>query len=341
MASGENMVQDQVPFELTSPYIRQLFIMTCANYGRFSWGTEYRRCAGLSLCLLVCLLTGSGKVCSQGVAADAELSVSKSGAELFGEVIAKQKQQDTNLETYERIERTEVRKTGRDAKPSDVKVMRVFPAGTGMFKEPLTAEGKPLSLESYREALEKLETTLAWAAQNGPAQTEAYAKVERRRKDRYQLIDATRRAFHFKKMGEEMRGNRVLLKYEMTPNPDYKPMSRNETLFTRVKGTVWIDKESSELAKVEGSVTEDISIALFLAKVYKGSYFMQERYEFAPGVWMPSYQQYDFDGRKFLVPFSIHERTFYTEYKRVGAPKESVEAVRIELNKLKESGSKE
>jgi hypothetical protein len=62
---------------------------------------------------------------------------------------------------------------------------------------------------------------------------------------------------------------------------------------------------------------------------------MQERYEIAPGVWEPTYEQFDFEGRKYLMPFSIHERTFYTNYKRVGPPKESVEVVRAELNKLR------
>jgi hypothetical protein len=151
------------------------------------------------------------------------------------------------------------------------------------------------------------------------------------------LIDSTRKAFVFTKIGEEMRGNRVLVKYEMTRNPAFKPANRNEMLFSKVRGTLWIDKETSELAKIEGQVTEDISLALFLAKVYRGSYFMQEWYEMAPGVWLPSYQQYDFDGRKFVVPFSIHERTFYAQYRRVGPPNEAVEAVRGELNKLGEN----
>lgn len=256
-------------------------------------------------------------------------------SDLFRQVIANQKRMDADLNLYERVERVEIRKTGRDPNPSEVKVWRVFPAGTGMNKIPLTPEGKPSSAESYRAALEKLETTLVWAAQDGAAQREAYGKVEKRRKERNDLIDATRKAFFFTKVGEEMRDNRVLVKYEMKRNPAYKATTRNEMLFTKVQGTIWIDKETSQLAKVEGHVTEDISLALFLAKVYQGSYFMQERYEMAPGVWLPTYQQYDFDGRKFLVPFSIHERTLYTNYRRVGPPKEAAEAVRDELSKLK------
>jgi hypothetical protein len=124
------------------------------------------------------------------------------------------------------------------------------------------------------------------------------------------------------------------LRYTISPNPNYRPTTRNTIIFTRVRGTIWIDKEASQMAKIDGTVTEDISIALFLAKVYKGSHFMQERYEIMPGVWQPTFEQYDFDGRKFLRPFSIHQRTFYSDYKRVGLPKESIEAVRAELNKM-------
>jgi len=263
--------------------------------------------------------------------------VSTGDGDLFSRVIANQKRVDAELNVYERVERVEIRKTGSDPNPSEVKVWRVFPAGTGMSKIPLTAEAKPASAESYRAALEKLQTTLIWAAETGPAQREAYAKAERRKKERDDLIDSTRKAFVFTTIGEEMRGNRTLVKYKMSRNPAFKPATRNEMLFSKVRGTLWIDKETSELAKIEGEVTEDITLALFLAKVYRGSYFMQERYEMAPGVWLPTYQQYDFDGRKFVVPFSIHERAFYTQYRRVGPPSEAVEAVRGELNKLGEN----
>ena len=254
---------------------------------------------------------------------------------LFNQVIANQKQLDADLNLYERVERTEFRKTASDPKPSEVKVWREFPSGTGTSRILLSPEGAPPSAESYHAALEKLETTLVWAAQDGPAQREAYNKVEKRRKERNDLIDSTRQAFFFTRVGEEMRSGRVLVKYSMERNPAYKASTRNEMLFTRVRGTLWIDKQSSQLAKIEGYVTDDILLALFLAKVYRGSYFMQERYEMAPGVWLPTYQQYDFDGRKFLVPFSIHERSFYTHYRRVGPPKEAVEVVRDELSKLK------
>jgi hypothetical protein len=253
--------------------------------------------------------------------------------DLFDQVIANQKRMETTLDSYERTQKVEFRKTGSDRNTSDVKVWRLFPAGPAVNKIPLSADGKPLTAESYHADLEKLEKYLVWVIQAGPAQQEAYAKAEHKRKERNDLIVATHEAFVFTRVGEEMRGERILVKYSMAPNPKYKPTSRAAMLFTKVRGTVWIDEQSGDLGKIEGSVTEDISLGLFLAKVYKGSHFMQERYEMAPGIWFPTYEQYDFDGRKVLLPFSIHERTFYTNYKRVGPPKEALAVVRGELGK--------
>jgi hypothetical protein len=253
--------------------------------------------------------------------------------DFFSPVISNLKQSETFLDDFERTQRIEKRRTASDPAPWNTTTTRMFPAGPGVGKIVVSVDGKPTDPSIYRAELEKLEKYLAWAAQDGAAQKDAYLRAEHKRKERFDLMDATHQAFLFTLEGKELRGDRTLLRYSMVPNPSYRPTTRTTVLFTRVRGTFWIDEQSLQLAKIDGSVTEDISIALFLAKVYKGSHFMQERYEVAPGVWEPTFEQYDFDGRKFLAPFFIHERTFYTAYKRVGPPKESLQIIRAELSK--------
>jgi hypothetical protein len=256
------------------------------------------------------------------------------GTNAFARVIANQKVMESNLDLYERMQRVEIRKFGTEASAVETKVWRVFPSGAATTKIPLSPPSGPISSPNYRSELEKLAKYLTWVAQDGAAQREAYAKLEHKRKERHDLIASTQEAFLFTRVGTEQRGDQVLVKYSMRPNPAFKPTTRNAIIFSKVSGVVWIEEHSGELAKIEGSVTEDISIAMFLAKVYKGSHFMQERYQFFPGIWFPSYEQFDFDGRKFLLPFSIHERTLYSAYRRVGPPSESIALVRAELDKL-------
>jgi hypothetical protein len=258
---------------------------------------------------------------------------------LFDRVIDNQKKNDAAMDLYERIERVETRKTTGETQTTESKSSRVVPAGTGSAHIPVGPDGKAADAQAYRLELEKLEKSLVWAADNGRAQHDAYEKIAKKRKDREELIGAARTAFIFTYVDREPRDSHMLVKYRMTPNPAFRPSSRSTSVYTRVRGVVWIDDASGELAKIEGEVMEDISLGLFLAKVYKGSHFMQERYEMVPGLWLPSFSQYDFDGRKFLSNFSLHERTFYSNYRRVGTPQEALELVRAELKQLQAGGT--
>jgi hypothetical protein len=255
-------------------------------------------------------------------------------SESFTRVVDNEKQSEKQMDEYERTQRTEKRRTASDQSPSTT-CWRLFPTGIGIDKIPLGADGKPSNVETYRNDLEKLEKYLAWVVEGGSAQNQARQKADRRRNERFELMEATRQAFLFTLEGKEVRDGRTLLRYRLQPNPAFRPTTHNTILFTRVRGTLWVDEQASQLAKLDGVVTEDVSLALFLAKVYKGSHFMQERYEVLPGLWEPTFEQYDFDGRKYLMPFSIHERTFYSDYRRIGPPKEAMQVVRAELNKLR------
>jgi hypothetical protein len=250
---------------------------------------------------------------------------------ILDQVIANQKKNDEGESVYEHVEKKEIRKP--PATTPEIKVTRNVPAGTGVDKITLGPDEKPTDLNAYRAELEKLVHSLVWATEDGRAQRDAYEKQEKHRKDKGELIDATRNAFTYTFMAREPRANRMLIKFRMDPNPAYKPTSRATSIFAKVHGIAWIDEQANQLAKVEVEVTDDISIGGFLAKVYKGSHFMQERWELAPGLWFPTYSQYDFDGRRLFVNFSVHERTFYTQYKRIGPPKEAVEEIRAELSK--------
>ena len=235
---------------------------------------------------------------------------------------------------YERIERVETRKDSGDKEPQKAWVTRVVPAGTGIAKINLGLDAKPVDPDYYRSELDRVLKSLTWAAENGPPQREAYQKVQKKQKDRDELIEATRNAFLFTYVGSEPRGDRTLLKYRMEPNPNFKATNRATSIYAKVKGFVWVDEATHQMARVQGEVTEDISLGLFLAKIYKGSKFLQDRYEIAPGLWLPSFSQYDFDGRKFFTSISVHEKTFYTDYKRIGPPAEAIPLIRSEIAQL-------
>jgi len=268
---------------------------------------------------------------AQSAVPDATPTIGPAKPELFKRIIANQKKGEAALDLYERIERVETRKNPNDPTPSTVKISRVIPSGTGMVRIALDPDGKPANSAAYRADLESLARALALLVNDNRSQREALEKYAKKKKDRNDLIDATHNAFLFTLVGHEQRSEHTLSKYKMDPNPAFKPTTRFTSIFPKVRGLVWIDEASDEVARIEGDVTEDISIGLFLGKIYKGSHFMQERYEFVSGLWLTSFSQYDFDGRKLFSGFSVHERTFYSNYRYIGPPKEALAVIRQEL----------
>src|SRR4029077_9488870 len=101
--------------------------------------------------------------------------------------------------------------------------------------------------------------------EDGRAQREAYEKIAKKQKERSDLIDATRAAFLYTFIDRQPRGERMLSKYRMVPNPAYKATSRATSIFSKVRGYLWIDDDAEQLARAELEVTEDISIGGFLA----------------------------------------------------------------------------
>jgi hypothetical protein len=286
------------------------------------------------------LLVATGSASSQQAPPEIPQTDTEKNA-LLSRVVENQKKNDEAQNfLYQRLERKEIRKGGLNT-PAEVKVWLAIPAGTGIDHIDLNQDGKPGDLETYRAQLEKLANALSWVIEDGSSQREALDKADKHQKNREELIDATRQAFLYTYLGSELRGDRTLFKYRLEPNPNYKPAPHagsrehrlESSILTKVRGNAWIDPAACELAKVEVEVTEDISIGGFLAKIYKGSHVMQESYEVAPGIWLPSYSQFDFDGRKFFISFALHERTFYSQYRRAGPPKEALAWVRAELNK--------
>jgi hypothetical protein len=272
-------------------------------------------------------------VCAQQSPAPPRPADDAGGRALLDRSLDNAKKSEADLDLYERIERVEYRKNANDPQPAEVKVFRVDPAGMGLHRILLGPEARPADAASYRAEVQKLAQALEWATQSGREQKDALEKFTKRKKDRLDLIEATRNAFLYTWVADEPRTDRMLSKYKIEPNPAYKPTSRATSILSKVRGAIWVDKSTAQLARIEADVTADIALVGFLVKVYKGSHFMQERYEVDPGVWLPSFTQYDFDGRKFIIGFSVHERTFHNNYRRIGTPKEALPLIRAELDK--------
>jgi len=291
----------------------------------------------ISLTVLVLVLAG---VASRGTAQNAEppraddrVPTPEEIRALADRAIANQHSDDAALETYEVIERRMVRSRGKSQTFLEDKTYRVVPTGTGTLKLQLKDHVRPVTAEAYRQELQAWEEGLAAALRtDDPGTKVQLAKQQKKRKDRADLVDAARQAFHATWGGRETRDGRALDKLLLEPNPQFQPRSNSAEMLTHARATIWIDEQSGHLARAEADIIRDISFgAGILGKVYRGGHLSLEQTEVAPGVWLPTRYQYDFAGRKFLFGFEVHNLIEDTHYRRLGSTSQALEVARHDL----------
>jgi hypothetical protein len=259
-----------------------------------------------------------------------------SGAEIAAraqKLVANQHKDDEALTEFERIERHMDLTAGPNPRTIQDRVYRTVPTGTGTLKILLKDNGAKTDPAEYRRQLQDWEDVLQLTLRPSDPRTKtAYEKFNRRNRQRGELLDAMVDSFSANWLGRETLNNRPCDVFELTPKSDFHPRSMIEEALSHVVAKIWVDNASDQMVRGEARITRDISFGGgILGKVYRGSVFSMEQSEVAPGIWEPARYQYDFEGRKFLFSFDVHQVIEASRYRRVGAPKEALVVVENEL----------
>jgi hypothetical protein len=241
---------------------------------------------------------------------------------------------DEALELYERVERHIDRSGGANPRMLGDKIFRVVPTGSGTQKILLRDDGKAVDPSVYKSQLQTLKDVLQIMANpNDPRARAAYAKREKREKERAEFVDATKDAFIPRSGGTATIDGRLCDIFDLAPNPDFHPRSLFQDALAHVTARIWVDRETNQMVRGEAQVISDIAFVGGIAgKVYKGSVVAIDQAEVAPHIWLPTHYQYDLTGRKFLFSFEQHETIEVTRYRRVGPPQEALPIVEAELS---------
>jgi hypothetical protein len=249
-------------------------------------------------------------------------------------LLANQHANDEALELYERVERHVDRTGGANPRTIDDKTYRVVPTGVGNQKILLHEEGKPADSAGYARQMQVLRDLLSTMANpNDPKAKAAFAKFDKRMRERAQFVDAASEAYTTKWIGREGRNGRDCDIFELDPDPKFQPRSMFQDAFAHITAKLWVDRETTQIVRGEARVTSDVSFGGgILGKLYRGSVVSMEQAEIAPAIWLPTSYQYDFAGRKFLFSFDQHQTIAVSRYRRIGAPKEALQIVQNELS---------
>ncbi|HTU33321.1 MAG TPA: hypothetical protein VMF66_05920 [Candidatus Acidoferrum sp.] len=248
-------------------------------------------------------------------------------------LVANQHADDKALEQYEFVERQIDRTGGAMPEVLQDRTFRVVPTGTGTLKILLRSDGKAAAPDDYRRQLHDWERVLELALNpDDPRAQTAYAKWQKKQRDRAALVEATQTAFIPKWVGRETVDGRDCDAYSLVPNPKFHPQSMLQEALTHFTARVWVDHNANQVVHAEAKCIRDISVGGgILGKLYRGGVFSFDQVPVAEGIWLPARYQYDFTGRKFLFLFRVHQVVESSHYRRVGPPEQALTDVKSEI----------
>jgi hypothetical protein len=188
---------------------------------------------------------------------------------------------------------------------------RVVETRMGKIRFLLAEDGKPLGPE--REAAErgKLAEIVA-----DPA---AFTKREQAQKDdethAKNMLSVLPKAFVLGDVHEEDG----ILRIDYKPDPSYQPQSIEERVLHGMSGTVWVDGKTMRLHRVDGRLSDDVTIGFgLLATIRAGSNFDTERDPFQGGEWKTTMINTDINGKAiFFKAIARKQHTERAQFQRV------------------------
>jgi len=222
-------------------------------------------------------------------------------------------------------------------KDTETRTYEVTPLGEELVERLMSVNGKELSA-SEREKEDKrvqkeIEGIVKRREKKQQKEERARAKGEKEEdKDEVKIKDFLRISEITSVRREVFHGQEVIA-FDFEPRKGFKPKSRAEDMVNKLAGTIWVDEEAQQVARLEARLTDSFKIGGgVLASIGASTAFSFEQEKVGGEVWLPSAMEANISARVLLLAkFNRSVERRYSEYKKYQIDS------KYDLNKPKET----
>ena len=138
-------------------------------------------------------------------------------------------------------------------------------------------------------------------AETPQEQQQRIAQYQKERRRDQSLLEQMTDAMEYTMAGTQQIGPYSTYLLEAHPRPGYTPKSKEATVFTGMRGKLWIDQTSFRWVKVEAEVVHPVMIEGFLARVEPGTRFQLEELPVDKETWLASHFSMIFHAKVLLL----------------------------------------
>ena len=280
-----------------------------------------------SLFVIVALLAGS-LAAQDGVAAKPAAAPESSQPALSQEQIRElirrcaenDLKNDKMLRDYTYVERQQMRRVNGkgEVKSTETETYDVMEIYGEPVQKLIAKNGKPLSAKDAQKEDEKIQKLIDKRKHESDSdRKKRLEKAEKDRDEELQFVHEVADAYNFKFMGIEKLDGRDNYVIDADPKPGYQPAHKEAKFLPKTRFRVWIDKDDSQVKKLDAEFIDTVSFGLFLARVHKGSRVIVENTRVNNEVWLQQHVAVTADVRIALVKdFDVQVDVSDRDYKK-------------------------
>jgi hypothetical protein len=227
---------------------------------------------------------------------------------------------DKKQRDYTYVERQEMRKlNGKgQVKSTETETSNVLNIYGEQVQKLVAKNDKPLSDKDAQKEDEKIQKLIDKRKNESDSERKKrLAKEEKDRDDQRQFVREVADAYNFTLVGIERLDSRDNYVIDGDPKPGYKPIRKEAGILPKMRFRVWVDKDDTQMKKIDVQIIDTISFGLFLARLHKGSRVIVENTRVNNEVWLQQHVAVKVDARLALLKaFNIEVDVSDRDYKK-------------------------
>ncbi len=227
-------------------------------------------------------------------------------------------QNEKKQRDYTYVERQETRNINGSGgvKSTETQTFDVMDIYGEQVQKLVAKNDKPLSEKDARKEDEKIQKLIDKRKNESESDRQKrLAKEEKEREEGREFVREVADAFNFTFVGVERLDGRDNYVIDGEPKPGYKPVHKEASILPKVRFRIWIDKDDTQMKKLDVQVIDTISWGLFVARLHKGSRVIVETTRVNDEVWLQQHVAVKVDAKlallkNFDVELDIRDRDY-------------------------------
>jgi len=187
----------------------------------------------------------------------------------------------------------------------------VIETSEGSLSRTLLKWGRPLNAEEREADNARMQKQIS-----DPEERAKHAKREKKDAEKArQMLRSIPEAFIFSYAGEQ--DGQVFLTF--VPNPHFEPFSLELKIFRSLRGRLWVDRNSTRLAAMDGELFEDVNFGWgLLGHLNRGGTFKVARRDVGEGNWEIVSEEINMNGRAAIFKtITEKQKQSLSDFRRV------------------------